>query len=88
MKPQTKRKIRDTLSWPWRIARWLWAWADLDASDLHYYPGVGLVSGGLWLVWRPLSAELGLGIALVALGIGLVYPAVRRPKEVPDERIR
>lgn len=52
--------------------RWfgmLWRWADLDATDLHYYPGIALVAAGCWFIWWPL--------ALVAFGLGLTYPAVR-----------
>ena len=60
--------LRRLVHAPLRVALALWRWADLDADDLHYYPGVAIVAAGLWLVWPPL--------AFVGLGLGLIYPAV------------
>ena len=60
--------LRRLIRAPLRLALALWRSADLDATDLHYYPGVLLLAAGLWLVWPPL--------AFVGLGLGLIYPAV------------
>jgi hypothetical protein len=66
------------------FGRTFWRWADLDASDLHYYPGVLLVSCGLALAGLPFG--FGAASGLVALGIGLIYPTTRRREEGEDGR--
>lgn len=56
----------------WGFVRW--AVENVDARDIHAYGGLGASAAGVY--WLP--SNLSTGGALLTVGLGLFYLAVRR----------